>query len=106
MGPIFISYSHKDTKYAHGLADHLKTMGFETWIDERVDYGSQWPHELQKQLDTCDAFILVMTPRSFTSDWVQSELQRAKRKWQMSWHSGRIARSRRVRGTGDLRRHR
>lgn len=80
MGHIFISYSHKDTNYAHGLAHHLNEMGFETWIDERLDYGSQWPHELQKQLDSCDAFILIMTPRSFASDWVQSELQRAKRK--------------------------
>jgi hypothetical protein len=80
MGHIFISYSHKDTKYAHGLADHLKNMGFDTWIDERLDYGSQWPHEIQKQLDSCDAFLLIMTSRSFASDWVQSELQRAKRK--------------------------
>jgi hypothetical protein len=80
MGHIFISYSHKDTDYAHGLADHLKGMGFDVWIDERLDYGSQWPQEIQKQLDSCDAFILIMTPRSFTSEWVQSELQRAKRK--------------------------
>jgi TIR domain/Ricin-type beta-trefoil lectin domain len=80
MGHIFISYSHKDTKYAHGLAGHLKTMGFDVWIDERLDYGSQWPHEIQKQLDSCDAFLLIMSPRSFASDWVQSELQRAKRK--------------------------
>ena len=80
MGHIFISYSHKDTKYAHGLADHLKSRGFEIWIDERLDYGSQWPHEIQKQLDLCDAFLLIMTPRSFASEWVQSEVQRAKRK--------------------------
>ena len=80
MGHIFISYSHKDTKYAHGLANHLKHMGFDIWIDERLDYGSQWPYEIQKQLDSCDAFLLIMSPRSFASDWVQSELQRAKRK--------------------------
>lgn len=80
MGHIFISYSHKDTKYAHALADHLKSRGFDFWIDERLDYGSQWPHEIQKQLDSCDAFLLIMSPRSFASDWVQSELQRAKRK--------------------------
>ncbi len=80
MGHVFISYSHKDTEYAHGLADHLKNTGFDVWIDERLDYGSQWPNEIQKQLDSCDAFILVMTPRSFASEWVQSELQRAKRK--------------------------
>ena len=80
MGHIFISYSHKDTTYAHGLADHLRNMGLDIWMDERLDYGSQWPHEIQKYLDTCDAFILIMSPRSFASDWVQSELQRAKRK--------------------------
>jgi formylglycine-generating enzyme required for sulfatase activity len=80
MGHIFVSYSHKDTDYAHALAESLHGMGFEVWIDERLDYGSQWPQELQKQLDSCTAFILIMSPRSYDSEWVQSELQRAKRK--------------------------
>jgi hypothetical protein len=55
-------------------------MGFSVWIDDRIDYGSQWPREIQKHLDSCDAFILIMSPRSFASEWVLSELQRAKRK--------------------------
>ena len=80
MAHIFISYSHQDSDYAHALADSLQSMGFEVWIDERLDYGSQWPQELQTRLDTCFAFILVMSPRSYASEWVQSELQRAKRK--------------------------
>jgi hypothetical protein len=80
MGHIFISFSHKDTEYAHALAGSLQSMSFTVWIDTRLDYGSQWPHEIQKQLDSCDAFILIMTPDSFASEWVQSELQRAKRK--------------------------
>ncbi|MGZ9226882.1 MAG: toll/interleukin-1 receptor domain-containing protein, partial [Anaerolineales bacterium] len=80
IGHIFISYSHDDTEYAHALADHLHTLGFEVWIDEHLDYGAQWPQELQKQLDSCLAFILIMTPRSYASEWVQSELQRARRK--------------------------
>jgi|GEM_PF-3166322 len=80
MSHIFISYSHKDMDYAYKLADTLQAKGFDVWIDARLDYGSQWPHEIQKQLDACGAFILVMTPRSFASEWVQSELQRAKRK--------------------------
>ena len=80
MGHIFISYNHKDKDYAHKLTDDLQQKGFTVWIDTRLDYGSQWPHEIQKHLDTCDAFILIMTPRSFASEWVQSELQRAKRK--------------------------
>jgi|GEM_PF-7083528 hypothetical protein len=80
MSHIFVSYSHKDTEYAHKLAQKLQSEGFDVWIDVRLDYGSQWPLEIQKQLDNCDAFILIMSPRSFASDWVQSELSRAKRK--------------------------
>lgn len=80
MSHIFISYSHHDTDYAHALAENLQNIGLDVWIDERLDYGSQWPQELQKQLDNCSAFILIMSPRSYASEWVQSELQRAKRK--------------------------
>lgn len=80
MGHIFISYSHTDSEYAHALAEQLQSMGFSVWIDDRIDYGSQWPREIQKHLDSCDAFILIMSPRSFASEWVLSELQRAKRK--------------------------
>jgi len=79
MSHIFVSYSHKDTKYAHQLAEILKEKGFEVWIDARLDYGSRWPTEIQKQLDSCGAFIVVMSPRSFASEWVQNELNRAKR---------------------------
>jgi formylglycine-generating enzyme required for sulfatase activity len=80
MAHIFISYSHKDSEYAHRLADILQEKGFNVWIDARLDYGSQWPVELQKQLDTCDAFILIMSSHAYSSEWVQSELQRARRK--------------------------
>jgi formylglycine-generating enzyme required for sulfatase activity len=80
MGHIFISYSHTDAKYVMQLAKKLQSEGFGVWVDERLDYGSRWPHEIQTQLDSCEAFIVVMTPRSFTSDWVQSELSRADRK--------------------------
>lgn len=79
MSHIFVSYSHKDTDYSHKLADYLREQGFEVWIDVRLDYGSTWPQEIQKQLDTCSVFIVVMTPRSYDSEWVQNELNRAKR---------------------------
>jgi formylglycine-generating enzyme required for sulfatase activity len=80
MGHIFISYSHKDIGYAQKLVKGLEQAGFSPWVDERLDYGSQWPLELQEHLDTCEAFIVLMTPNSLASEWVQSELSRAKRK--------------------------
>lgn len=43
MGHIFISYSHKDLSYIHKLAEALVNEGFEVWIDDRIDYGDEWP---------------------------------------------------------------
>ena len=80
MSHIFISYSHKDSDYAHRLAEALEKKGISVWIDDRIDYGTQWPRVIQEYLDDCLAFIVIMTPRSFQSDWVQNELSRAKRK--------------------------
>jgi hypothetical protein len=80
MGYIFISYSHKDKQYVHLLAENLEQEGFNVWIDDRMDYGSDWPIEIQQRLDYCDALILIMSPRSIVSKWVQNELNRALRK--------------------------
>lgn len=80
MAKVFISYSHKDKEYVHKLAEALEKNGISAWLDDRIDYGDQWPQEIQEQLDACSAFIVVMTPRSYQSEWVQNELSRAKRK--------------------------
>jgi len=80
MSYVFISYSHADKTYAHLLATTLEQLGFTAWIDDRIDYGTQWPRMIQEQLDGCAAFIVIMSPRSYASDWVQNELNRAKRK--------------------------
>lgn len=80
MSHIFISYSHQDSDYAHKLAEALQQHGFAVWIDKRIGYGTQWLHEIQANLDCCGVFIVVMTPHSYNSDWVQKELGYALRK--------------------------
>ena len=79
MGHLFISYSHKDKAYAHKLQRHLLEKGFEAWIDDRIDFGAHWPHEIEKRLRECDAFILVMSSNSHESEWVQNELMLARK---------------------------
>ena len=79
MAHVFISYSHKDTEYAHKLAEELKRWGIEAWIDDdRIDYGSQWPRVIQESLDACPGFIVIMSPNSYNSDWVQNEVSYAQ----------------------------
>lgn len=78
MGHIFISYSHKDKAYAHKLQRYLLEKGFEAWLDDRIDFGAHWAHEIEKRLRECDAFILVMSSNSHESEWVQNELMLAR----------------------------
>jgi hypothetical protein len=80
MGHIFISYSHKDKDYVHKLQEALRNEGFDVWIDDRIDYGTEWPKVIQEHLDECDAFIVVVSENAYNSKWVQNELTRAERK--------------------------
>lgn len=49
MPYIFVSYSHEDKEYAHRLEEALKLKGFEVWLDDRIDYGTQWPEEIEEK---------------------------------------------------------
>jgi len=79
MGHIFISYSHEDRGYVQELKDALQKEGFQVWIDERLDYGVEWPMVIQEKLDVCDALILVASENSYQSKWVQKEVTRVQR---------------------------
>jgi threonyl-tRNA synthetase len=80
MGYIFISYSHKDKEYVHKLQEALQKEDFDAWIDDRIDYGDEWLKVIEKHLDECGAFIIVMSKSSYESDMVQNELTRAREK--------------------------
>jgi formylglycine-generating enzyme required for sulfatase activity len=80
MSHIFISYSKQNKTYARKLADQLKQEGFEVWIDDRIDYGDTWERAIFKAIDQCLAFVVIMTPESYESDWVLRECQYADKR--------------------------
>src|SRR5258706_8452334 len=81
MGHVFISYSKRDIVYAEKLINILRREGFNPWVDmEGLGAGTHWQTRLQKQIFTCDAYILVMSRNAFNSKWVPDELLTAKTK--------------------------
>ena len=76
---VFISYSRKDQTYARKLADDLRKRGFEPWMDDRIDFGDRWWRTIDRKIRTCAAFVVVMTPDSEESEWVEREVQLALR---------------------------
>lgn len=76
---MFISYSREDREYAFKLRDFLENHGFSTWIDEKIEDGSRWWKVIEKSIENCSAFIVIMTPSANNSEWVEKEYMLANR---------------------------
>jgi len=74
LATLFISYSRKDSEFAHRLAGDLRTARYSVWVDVGgLRGGQEWVREIDKAIRTCDAFVLVISPDSMTSKWVSKE---------------------------------
>jgi formylglycine-generating enzyme required for sulfatase activity len=80
MSYVFISYSKKDRDYARKLADALLNRGFDVWFDAKIDYGENWERAIFKAVDGCGAFVVIMSPDSYESVWVQRECHHAEKR--------------------------
>ena len=71
---IFISYSKKDSDFAHKLADDLAAAGFKIWIDDKsISGGNLWRETIEQNLKLAGEVIVVVSPNSMTSEWVMLE---------------------------------
>jgi hypothetical protein len=60
---VFISYSHcQDGGYVESLAAHLAGEGVPVWFDKEIITGDRWERVVHTKIDTCAAFIVVMSP--------------------------------------------
>jgi V8-like Glu-specific endopeptidase len=72
---IFLSYAHADAAWLERLQVHLKPMtkgaSIEFWDDRRIQAGSNWRLEIQRQLDTAGVAILLVSADFLASDFIQ-----------------------------------
>jgi hypothetical protein len=73
---VFISYSSSDLPYVKvEIIPIIEECGIEFWYDQSgIKTVDHWERSILKGLETCDWFIIVMTPRSAESEWVKDEL--------------------------------
>lgn len=75
---IFISYSRRDSNFVDRLEAGLKASNFHTWVDRRdVEICQSWKKVLQDAIDRCDIALIVLSPASVTSPYVQMEYKYA-----------------------------
>jgi len=72
-----ISYSSNDKEFVLRLADDLRAReGIDVWLDQwEIIPGDRIPERIEEGLSEADVFILVLSPESVNSQWVEYERQ-------------------------------
>jgi hypothetical protein len=80
-GFLFISYSRVDQTFATKLAGDLRSHDIPVWLDDlALRTGDNWPQIIAEALDKCQAMLVIISPDSMASHWVENELSLADRK--------------------------
>jgi TIR domain-containing protein len=71
---VFISYSHKDSKFLDELLNHLKPLEraglVAKWSDKEIAPGSQWFSDIQAALASTRVAVMMVTPSFLASDFI------------------------------------
>src|SRR5437870_4936603 len=72
---LFISYSRDDKQYVHELAEAFKEeTQHDVWLDRRLVGADRWWDTILDEIERCECFIVILTPRCVTSIFCNAEL--------------------------------
>jgi hypothetical protein len=78
MQKIFVSYSRKDSEFARKLAGDLEKAGYDVWWDiTDLRGGDDWIRRIPAAIEESQFFIVVLSPNSILSEWVEKEYTQA-----------------------------
>lgn len=73
MARIFLSYARDDVDAAKQLASCISEAGHDVWWDRHLHGGSRFAAEIDKALKDAEAVVVLWSPTSIDSAWVQDE---------------------------------
>lgn len=75
MADIFVSYASEDRERVAPIAAYLESQGWSVWWDRRLDAGTSFDREIERELDAATCVLVVWSQASIESDWVRTEAQ-------------------------------
>lgn len=76
---IFLSYSRADSDLMGQVRDGLRTAGLTVWTDETLTPGTpSWKKSIEKAIEDAGALVVLLSPDSKNSEWVERELGYAR----------------------------
>lgn len=81
FGPpgFFLSYTQADAAYVKRLAEHLEASALPVWLDAKLRWGARVPVEIRDRLSAAPGIIVIMSPASERSEWVEREILEGQR---------------------------
>jgi adenylate cyclase len=70
---IFLSYARDDAEAAKHLAACISDAGHDVWWDRHLHGGSRFAAEIEQALKDAEAVVVIWSPQSLGSAWVQDE---------------------------------
>lgn len=78
---LFISYSTHDQEFAERLHADLQGKGVRCWFATHDIQGGKKLHEqIDDAIRVHDKLLLILSPASMTSEWVKTEISKARRR--------------------------
>jgi hypothetical protein len=75
---VFVSYAQADSSIAHKVAEALRGARLRVWIDAwELASGDSIAQRIQDAASSSDFLLVLLSPRSVSSKWVQNELNAA-----------------------------
>ena len=73
---VYISHAQADKTAADELAADLRADGFQVvHPDQDVFPGDNWPLKIGRALEESKAMVVLLSPKSVASPWVQKEIE-------------------------------
>jgi TIR domain len=74
----FFSYARTDSAFVLRLAQELREVGINLWLDQLDILGGQrWDHAVEEALQTCQGMMAVLSPDALASHNVMDEVSYA-----------------------------
>ncbi len=73
MAKVFLSYAREDEAAAKQLAEGVGRAGHDVWWDRHIQGGSRFSAEIDRELKSADAVVVLWSEASVESAWVQDE---------------------------------
>ncbi|HXQ13330.1 MAG TPA: TIR domain-containing protein [Caulobacteraceae bacterium] len=77
MSDVFISYGHSTLKQTLQVADALRGLGYDVWLDDQLPAHRAYTDVIEERLKAAKAIVVIWSAEAAKSHWVRAEANTA-----------------------------